>query len=290
GLTHVDDPARIMYPFVSHGAVWGDGCAGFDTRTGPILCRDSHLELCADGQNAHAELLAMFGADSADTHAPIVRILGPLDGVEIPPGGGVTVVAEIEDDYEGFGWKLAIPELHWEAVGNGGSRPWRLPGFPAGATTRRVQATTTTATSDSTRCGSTSGYLRARPPRSTPPRTTARTKDARAEWAPPVAVRVSSSSSRGSSVADVARDAGENTILAQRWNAAGFRVTTERSWPPIPICAVENSAATASSASWAQAAWGSCTRPCISNSAVGARSRCCDGGTRVGWSSASGSS
>lgn len=140
GLTHVDDPARIMYPFVSHGAVWGDGCAGFDTRTGPILCRDSHLELCADGQNAHAELLAMFGADSADTHAPIVRILEPLDGVEIPPGGGVTVVAEIEDDYEGFGWKLAIPELHWEAVAYRGERTWPLTGLPVGAHTLRVEA------------------------------------------------------------------------------------------------------------------------------------------------------
>lgn len=140
GLTHIDDAARIMYPFVSQGATWGDACAGFDTRTGAVICRDSHLELCADGQNSHAELLAMFGPNAPDTRAPTVHILEPNDGLELAPGAGVTVTAEIEDDYDGFGWKLVIPELRWETVAFHGEREWPLAGLPVGAHTLRVEA------------------------------------------------------------------------------------------------------------------------------------------------------
>src|SRR5690606_22689422 len=73
GLTHTDEPTQIMYPFVSRGATWGTECAGFDTRTGNIICRENHLELCEDGQNSHAELLAMFGPNSPDTEPPRVQ-------------------------------------------------------------------------------------------------------------------------------------------------------------------------------------------------------------------------
>ena len=111
GLGHVDGSDNIMYPYAGPGdPQWADGCTAYNDATGGINCKPTHDKFCAGGQqDSAAELLAYFGPNSPDTVAPTVEITRPTeDAIEIEPGGGLTVEADIADDHEGVGWKLEI--------------------------------------------------------------------------------------------------------------------------------------------------------------------------------------
>jgi uncharacterized protein (TIGR03382 family) len=142
GLAHIDDETKIMNPFVGSGDVdWAQTCVPYNDATGGINCQPTHDEFCGGGaQNSHAELLAYFGENSPDLEAPLVEILAPADGTQLEVGEGVTVEAEISDNYEGVGWKLVIPEVDQEAVAFAFEKSWPLGNLPAGVYTLRVEA------------------------------------------------------------------------------------------------------------------------------------------------------
>lgn len=142
GLAHIGDPSKIMNPFVgSANVIWADACTPYDDATGGINCQPTHDEFCDGGaQNTHAELMAYFGANSPDMEPPEVRITAPEDGVQLPVGGGVTIEAEIDDNHEGYGWKLVLVEAGQESVAFAFERQWDLSNLPEGVYTARVEA------------------------------------------------------------------------------------------------------------------------------------------------------
>jgi hypothetical protein len=75
GLEHVDDPRDIMYAYNVGGTPrFVDECLPVTPdASGTIHCEDEHAEQCGEGdlQNAHAELLALFGPSSPDTEPPV---------------------------------------------------------------------------------------------------------------------------------------------------------------------------------------------------------------------------
>ncbi|MEM6291386.1 MAG: MYXO-CTERM sorting domain-containing protein [Myxococcota bacterium] len=142
GLAHIDDPTKVMNPFVgSADVIWANGCTPYNDATGGINCQATHDEFCDGGaQNTAAELLAYFGENSPDMEEPTVTITNPPGDIELPVGGGVTIEAEIDDNHEGFGWKLVIPEVGQESVAFAFERSWELSNLPEGTYTARVEA------------------------------------------------------------------------------------------------------------------------------------------------------
>lgn len=148
GLEHVDEPGDIMNPFNAGGdASFLDACIPIVSNGQPIVCGPQHAEHCPGGtsQNAHLELLDLFGTAVPDTAAPIVAISFPSDGDVFSPGDAFTIMVEASDDIgvasvqlfnngsplqsdtsEPFGWDVDdIPEGEYEmyvvasdAVGN----------------------------------------------------------------------------------------------------------------------------------------------------------------------------
>jgi len=145
GLGHIDGQNMIMYPYATPGSkVWAQGCTDYNDATGPINCKPTHDIWCGgEMQDDNAELLAYFGANSPDTEPPVVEILTPEDGIELPPGSSVELEAEITDNHDGAGWKLMIyqdgnlvddrPSFVFE-------KSWTLNGLPEGTYVLRVQA------------------------------------------------------------------------------------------------------------------------------------------------------
>ena len=154
GLGHVDGSDNIMYPYAGPGdPQWADGCTAYNDATGGINCKPTHDKFCAGGQqDSAAELLAYFGPNSPDTVAPTVEITSPAeDAIEIEPGGGLTVEADIADDHEGVGWKLEIlagaeppadgdDEVLESLPAFVFERSWSVAGFAEGVYRVRVQA------------------------------------------------------------------------------------------------------------------------------------------------------
>ena len=142
GLAHIGDPTKVMNPFVgSANVVWADECTPYDDATGGINCQPTHDEFCDGGaQNTHAELMAYFGANSPDMEPPVVTIISPPGDIEIAAGEGVTIEADVDDNHEGVGWKLVIPEVEQESVAFSFERKWELSSLPEGVYTARVEA------------------------------------------------------------------------------------------------------------------------------------------------------
>jgi len=142
GLAHIGDSTKVMNPFVgSANVTWADTCTPYDDATGGINCQPTHDEFCDGGaQNTHAELLAYFGENSPDMEAPVVTITAPEDGLQIPTGGGVSIEADVEDNHEGVGWKLVIPEVGQESIAFTFENQWELSNLPEGTYTIRVEA------------------------------------------------------------------------------------------------------------------------------------------------------
>ncbi len=98
GLEHVDEPADIMNPFNAGGdPTFIDQCIPI---VGGATCAAQHTANCPDGlqQNAHQELLAMFGPAVVDTDPPVVLITAPFDGMEYEAGSNFQVLVSIVDD------------------------------------------------------------------------------------------------------------------------------------------------------------------------------------------------
>ncbi|MBL9106123.1 MAG: hypothetical protein JNL82_34695 [Myxococcales bacterium] len=98
GLEHVSEPADIMNPAVAGvDASFRDECLILAPGGSPLRCDAQHRRFCNSGQNAHQELLRMFGPASPDTTPPAVTIVSPAHGEAIETST-VTIVAEASDD------------------------------------------------------------------------------------------------------------------------------------------------------------------------------------------------
>lgn len=143
GLDHIDGEQLIMHPFATFGKkVWANECTPYNDATGPIGCKYVHDEFCGENggkQNDDAELLAFFGPNSVDDVPPTVVMTSPLDGQVFEPGSQVAVKVEVSDNFEGFGWRLVIPEIDQEQPVYNGQTEWTL-SPPKGAFTIRVEA------------------------------------------------------------------------------------------------------------------------------------------------------
>lgn len=101
GLEHVDEPNDIMNPYNAGGdPTFIDECIAV---VGGAACPDQHLVHCNNGvsleQNAHQELLMMFGPAFVDTEAPTVAILSPFDGMNfLVVPAVVSVSATVSDN------------------------------------------------------------------------------------------------------------------------------------------------------------------------------------------------
>ena len=143
GMAHIDNPQRIMNPFVGGSEVtWANECTPYNAATGGINCQPTHALFCngQDAQNSHAELLAYFGENSPDVEPPVVEILNPPDGMQLQPGDSVEVEVDVSDDHEGFGWRLVIPEVDQIAQAYTFQKKWQLSSLPEGVYTLRVEA------------------------------------------------------------------------------------------------------------------------------------------------------
>jgi MYXO-CTERM domain-containing protein len=143
GLDHIDGENNIMFPYATPGAkVWADTCTGYNDATGGIGCKFVHEEFCPgmEAQNDVAELNAYFGPDSPDTEPPVVVMMTPTDEQQFKKGDIVHVEVTVSDNFEGYGWKLMVPELEQELPVYNGQTAWDLPVPPKGIYTIRVEA------------------------------------------------------------------------------------------------------------------------------------------------------
>ena len=145
GLAHIDGSKHIMYPYATAGdKIWANGCTIYNDATGGINCKPTHDIFCGGGkQDDHAELMAYFGADSPDTEPPVVKILSPVNGVSLPIGSDLTVEADVQDNYDGVGWKAMFYQndvLVDERPAFVFEKKWTLNKLPAGTYKVRVQA------------------------------------------------------------------------------------------------------------------------------------------------------
>ncbi|MCX4239515.1 hypothetical protein [Paraliomyxa miuraensis] len=148
GLDHTFNCGSVMsYCGIANG-VFSDSCDGLcETQCqGPNSagCRLTHEEFCGvgnDQQNEDAELAWLFGGNEPDMEAPMVEIVEPVDGLEIPEGGDVDVRSLISDDYGGYGWYYVITQdgeemanfVDYERQVDDDYRPaLNLAGLPAG--------------------------------------------------------------------------------------------------------------------------------------------------------------
>ena len=97
GLEHVADPSDIMNPSNAGGdASFHDECISI---TGSLGCPTQHEANCGTPtqQNAHQELLALFGPAVADKDAPVVELTAPSDGAMFDVGASFEIEAMVTD-------------------------------------------------------------------------------------------------------------------------------------------------------------------------------------------------
>jgi MYXO-CTERM domain-containing protein len=71
---------------------------------------------------------------------PTVTMFSPTDGQRYTTGDTVIIEIEVSDDYEGYGWRLLVPELGQEQPVYNNQKKWELPAPPKGVYTIRVEA------------------------------------------------------------------------------------------------------------------------------------------------------
>ena len=143
GLDHIDGENNIMFPYATPGSkVWADTCTPYNDATGGIGCKFIHKEFCPgeEAQNDVAELNAYFGPDSPDTEPPVVVMASPANEQQYTKGDTVHVEVTVSDNFEGYGWKLMVPELKQEVPVYNGQTKWDLPAPGKGVYTIRVEA------------------------------------------------------------------------------------------------------------------------------------------------------
>ncbi len=143
GLEHVLGDADLMHPINSENRTdIGDTCMPL-SEPRVAVCTDAHQRFCPSvpvAQRARAELLATLGPSVDEDAPPQVEILSPLDGQTFVAGEPVLIEARITDDYPGFGWSFAVPELQWVAPAFTEQTQHELR-FPPGSFTLQVIAT-----------------------------------------------------------------------------------------------------------------------------------------------------
>lgn len=143
GLEHTGGSESVMSRFPSAiPPAFVDGCQPLDLDPDrPSQCPAEHAQHCdADAQDAHAELLAMFGPSGPDDQPPELTLVSPVDGVQVEPGATVTIEIEVDDDHGGVGWWLSVPELGWEHVPTDRAQTSVSLTVPAGVWTVRAEA------------------------------------------------------------------------------------------------------------------------------------------------------
>jgi hypothetical protein len=141
GLEHAGASGSVMARFPSTGAPeFLEGCQTLDIDYDASECPAARERHCPQGeQDAHAELLALFGDGAPDVVAPQAVILWPPDGHVMQPGETLFVAVEVGDDHEGFGWRLEVPELGWEHLGRDGEGTTLELVVPEGRFTLRLE-------------------------------------------------------------------------------------------------------------------------------------------------------
>lgn len=114
GLEHTGGSESIMARFPSAAVPsFVQGCQALDLDH-DTQCAESRTRHCPGGeQDAHAELLALFGDGSPDLSPPHAEIVWPPDGHALRPGDVLMVEVEVSDDHHSLGWSLEVPELQW---------------------------------------------------------------------------------------------------------------------------------------------------------------------------------
>jgi hypothetical protein len=133
GLEHVNEPGDIMNPYNAGGdASFIDRCIQIVSNQG-IVCTAQHAAQCGTGsqQNAHLELLTLFGPSAPDTQAPVVQIVSPKDGEFFEEGASFHIEVVATDDNV-----VDYVELYnnGDALGKDSSEPygWAVTEIPAG--------------------------------------------------------------------------------------------------------------------------------------------------------------
>jgi MYXO-CTERM domain-containing protein len=102
GLEHVDEPGDIMNPYNAGGnASFIDNCIQIVPAPGAgVQCQAQHAAECGTGyaQNAHRELLTLFGPSTPDTQPPTVQIVSPDDGDFFEEGASFQIQVVATDD------------------------------------------------------------------------------------------------------------------------------------------------------------------------------------------------
>jgi MYXO-CTERM domain-containing protein len=131
GLEHVNEPGDIMNPYNAQGdPAFIDRCIDI---VDSIYCPDQHQASCGSAyqQNAHLELLELFGTSVPDTAAPQVMITYPADGAVFEPGSDFEITVTATDDVS-----IAFVQLYnnGAALESDGSVPygWNVSAIPEG--------------------------------------------------------------------------------------------------------------------------------------------------------------
>jgi MYXO-CTERM domain-containing protein len=142
GLEHVNEPGDIMNPTNSGGdASFRDTCIQIVSNQG-IACGQQHATHCGSGsaQNAHQELLTLFGTAVPDTQSPSVQIVAPRDGEAFDVGASFEIEVEAQDDTA-----IEIVRLYnnGAALDSDASEPygWSVSDIPEGTYELYVEAT-----------------------------------------------------------------------------------------------------------------------------------------------------
>jgi len=141
GLEHAGASGSVMARFPSTVAPeFVPGCLGLDIDHDASECAAVRERYCPAGQqDAHAELLALFGDGAPDVVPPHAAIRWPPDGHVMQPGETLVVEVEVGDDHEGFGWMLEVPELGWEHVARDSNETTLALVVPEGRFTLRLE-------------------------------------------------------------------------------------------------------------------------------------------------------
>lgn len=141
GLEHVDEPNDIMNPYNAGGdPTFIDNCIAV-IQGGQ--CGAQHQEHCGSpvSQNAHRELLTLFGPGIPDTSVPVVSITSPTDGQEFPAGADFDIVVTAADTDSGIEQVQLFN--NGEALQSDTSEPygWPVGNAPSGPYEMYVEAT-----------------------------------------------------------------------------------------------------------------------------------------------------
>lgn len=102
GLEHVDAPSDIMNPYNAGGdPTFSDACLDLLPADGiGLICDAQHEAECGPGerQNAHAEIMRLFGPNAPDAENPTARIVAPMNDALYPTGSDFVIEADVTDD------------------------------------------------------------------------------------------------------------------------------------------------------------------------------------------------